>query len=513
MGWFRRKRKEEPIEKQNTSQVEHKQITRVTEMTCPFCAKSFAPEELVFAIEGETGANAKPDQVYQDFVNKNFLPSGKNLIKKWLFAENWSMDDVVVWEDGDPQKGVPLYIQSRFTWPSQKVVGEDNTIDDLGLDEAIQDEDEGLEATSTARLCPYCHCQLPEGTGVNRVIRIGLYGGKRSGKTTYMTIAAVALENRFNHLALGEAKVVSECKDVKDYLYQQARNYEGCQPTVKGKPSFPMVLTIRPNDQSYDPFFLVFQDIPGEIAEGGRTTLINHPFTKSHAFLGIVDINMFIETNERAEMRHLRNNINQLMREKDKWKVQLENAQNSESKKNIEAEIQKVDTEISEINVRMNMLENLICTARREEVFGNMPFGPMMKDLRSVQIMLTKIDMWLATSQVSDELGDCSEIAHDHTEDHSLGISAKHLEYTDAQVRGILPEEMKAMDGSSMIEWAAGKLAMAQNNVPMAYTAVTSRLNLDQGLTGSDDAYKDSMNILDPILNVCMWEHVLPVKR
>lgn len=501
---------------------------KIETLVCPFCGGDFKVEELVFAIKTDA-TEVAPDQRYRNFLEKEFLPTGKMSERRMKFMNGWRASDVEKWDEHAP--GIPLITKGLFYAP----VNEDKAVDmigvgldDLGLFGDAMDEpgmmvsvapkeDKGEEARSEYRLCPRCHSELPEGLGAYREIVIGLYGGKRSGKTTFMSVAATYLLECLDSFGLGHAMIMEESREVLEQLYRKACDSKGTDPTVTGKPSFPIGMTIMPNDRNYPPFFLIFQDSPGEAAEDDHVALIKHPFVKATAFLGIIDVNMFVLTPEGKALREARESLQMLEEE-------LRMLSSLKAKAGGDADlIAKLDVERKEKEAQLfrakqesGSLGLSICTTQYGDIFGAPKFASFMNRLRSVQLVLTKMDRWMeAHAAEQKELIYCSELIRDHTQAHRKAIDARHLEFADAQIRSLLrlyPEAgLTDDDGGTIIDWAAKLLKMEHGH--KAFTGISSKPNLNENIDGNKFMYKESMNILDPILNICRWEKLLPVKE
>lgn len=473
-AWFGRKKPKEPVQPKEKPKT----------IVCPFCKGEFTDGEFLFALEDKV--NGERDEIYENFIRENYQTGQLDANKRRLFALKKDNNKVISCE---ADSGLPMIVQADFyrlpPRSSEEMLEEQSN-------EPVQ-----KSKNSTHRLCPNCHCELPSGTGNYKEIRIGMYGGPRSGKTTYMCIAAYALRDLLPRLGLGTVVVASESRPVLEHLNKQATSRGGANATATDKPPFPIIMTVTPMDKKYLPFNLIFQDIPGEAATPNNVTLVNHPFTSSDAFIGVVDINMFMMTQEKAELISCQ--------------TKLAEQQSEEDKRSIEE--------------RLEQIKHKVCSARFQEIYGNVSnFGVLMKKLHSVQLVLTKMDRWIdlldsddGNSLLADgnvaNLKNCGEVISDKTEEHKGAIDESHLDLLNRQLHSLLPSDVKAKDGNTMLEWLVGDMKSYLDIQHWALAAVASRRENGAHFEGNMQAYQDSINILDPIFNVLRWEKMLPVKE
>lgn len=161
----------------------------------------------------------------------------------------------------------------------------------MGAQTAKQEETENnskiyknIELTLTEKVCPHCHCVLPENFGELETYRVAMLGGTRSGKTTYMVAAANLLKQQ-NGLPSG---VINSCTISKesaryfDFLIK-CMEYNKLAATVLADQTvirfvFPIVMNVTTVDDtgSEREFILIVNDIPGEAMEN-KTFLMNYP--------------------------------------------------------------------------------------------------------------------------------------------------------------------------------------------------------------------------------------------
>ena len=141
-----------------------------------------------------------------------------------------------------------------------------------------------IELTLAEKVCPHCHCVLPENFGELETYRVAMLGGTRSGKTTYMVAAANLLKQQ-GGLPSG---VITSCTISKesaryfDFLIK-CMEYNKLAATVLDAQTvirfvFPIVMNVTTVDTegSEHEFILIINDIPGE-AMTDKTFMMNYP--------------------------------------------------------------------------------------------------------------------------------------------------------------------------------------------------------------------------------------------
>lgn len=288
-----------------------------TTYTCLFCNRSFEKEQVLFADEIAVTRNVAPDATQAAFFSHDFVRAPKTvptqLWHRWNYSnptgcmfDGEEMPKIITVRrmDGKLPEG-PVSEPSAANDQSRLIAEKMMALDDMatpGIPTKPAQEHESLlsmvlgsigpEDTKRLdkRICPYCHCIVPKGIGRLPVYRIAMLGGKASGKTTYMLLAASQLVQRNNrHSVLGDelelarGSLVGESALFFDEMFDLCRI--GQLPSTQmteNKSVFPLVMCIEPYDNAISPFFLILQDYPGE-GMGNGTFMINNP--------GILDAN------------------------------------------------------------------------------------------------------------------------------------------------------------------------------------------------------------------------------
>ena len=438
------------------------EIKEVVSYTCLFCRKQFTKDQIVFSIRPKAQDPAYNDVVFnqqlakykhKSYIDENGKEYGLHPISRRMLSQDSEKTKVIKWEIN----GLPLVVQGPL---------------DNHMQSSENSEIEEKPVKSSERLCPYCHFTLPIGFADEKVYQIGLIGGSRSGKTTYMAVATEYLQeklgSRASGLNLAQAELLPECKEYQEALYLSQRNPLGAEPdsitgNIIDQMIMPIILHIKPHDKNFRPFFLVFQDIPGEyMKDDNRTYLINSNIPLSDHIILLVDINHFIKTDQQNNCSEFGGYCNQ---------------------------------KVSEI---LNSLE---------------PLGQVMPKnnmLKSFQCMLTKLDLWMDEDQgVKDSI-----FSKNCDDEHKNAIDSDRLEIVNKQ----LIEFLKYIGGnnqSGLLDNALQCITYEESeDINYAYTAVASRIvpgHEDQIRRNGAD-YQSSLNVLEPLMNIFRWENALPIK-
>lgn len=291
--------------------MERRRRNEITKYTCLFCNRSFEKEQVLFADEIAVTRNVAPDAVQTAFFTHDFVRGPKTvptqLWHRWDYAnpqgcefDGEEMPKIITVRrmDGKLPEGPvsePSAANDQSRLIAEKMMAMDNmAAPSLPVKPAQEHESLlsmvlgsiGPEDTKRLdkRICPYCHCIVPKGIGRLPVYRIAMLGGKASGKTTYMLLAASQLVQRNNrHSVLGDelelarGSLVGESALFFDEMFDLCRIGQlPSTPMAENKSVFPLVMRIEPFDNTISPFFLILQDYPGE-GMGNGTFMINNP--------------------------------------------------------------------------------------------------------------------------------------------------------------------------------------------------------------------------------------------
>ncbi len=454
------------------------------EVCCLFCGKSFPRRKMLYVLD-TNDTDVMTDQVYENFRN-DFLGAEDIETRRWLVCEDWiEIAEKEKWTSFSASPALDFHQNDKLF----AGVRNDNQPDtESSTEENFIITEKGKKPV--ALLCPECHCVLPEDFDREETVRIALYGGKRSGKTAYMTMATNKLVNDSSY----HASCLNESDTMFQKLMKDAEN--DFPPTVAdeniSKIVFPMALSMHPTQKQ--PFYLIFHDIPGEYAEAAGRRLVNQSsYALADALLAIIDINMFVNTKEREKVDELS--------EKSLMGFGLSDEEQDYKDK----------------------LEMAINTRKYSDIYGRVEFAKAMQRLDSVQIVLTKVDRWY--DSLPDEDNDNGEKKaletswirpRDHVlekarDRHRDGIDVNHLENINGQIPMILN---KYHSGSNHLSALVDNISQTCGSKieNSAYCAVQTR-GVTVGQREGSFAGNNTINILDPVMNVLRWKNLWPLNN
>lgn len=450
---------------------------------CLFCNAEFKAKEIVFFVTAPEEYDFY-DQKFQNHINQ--YKGIEYMDALYRVEVDWSEDpehNVISWDEN----GLPETVRGALKLPegytTRSGSGSFGFGGSFGFSKTeetpvAENENGQIISESSVRVCPECHMTLMRGFDSDHVIRIGLLGGRRSGKTTFMVVASKCLEKRFAgngdlDVHLGEVRFVPESKKFVDRCYEYGVKATTRDDTIdlqmKDPPVFPVIMRITPNDERYAPFILMLQDIPGEYMESSVETeelLACSGINKSTDLIMFIDSNHFVETRQK--------------------------------------------------NPEMNIGEQYgdYCTQELNELFGNYEVLGRRLDvgsLKSVQISISKLDLLVeADKRLEAAAFSCSGDPR-----HKDAISVARLNLVDRQIKALLgSKETGGYGYGNLIERIVNPLKVSSASVRQAYTAVASKYipgNDDHfDVSGQDVHYEYSMNVLEPLLNVFLSHDCLP---
>ena len=443
---------------------------------CIFCGGEFQAKEIQFCINRKGVQNPDwYDQVYEEHLAIFKDCDLEVPYRQWL---DWADDpkNVLVWEENG---SIPKVVSGTL-----RDDDEENNTSGFGFGAGLgfgnfaahqsEKEDEGDKEKekfeSSIRVCPKCHMTLPEGFMSYPIVRVGLLGGPRSGKTTYMTVATQYMLNRFgdldNGLELGDVQIVPECEEYIEKLYRVSNEETvGLSPTTinddgpKDPPILPIVLLVTPYE-SGEPFYLIMQDIPGEYFKAeNRDMLSNSGIRNSTDLIMLVDVNHFVKTRQQSSEEY-----------------------------------------------------GEYCRMELSRLFGNLRYLGERMDrdkLNSIQICITKIDFWAEADRKIASSG----IGMPADDLHRGKISEDRMDKVSRTIRAAL-SSIPNHDYSKLIDNMQKQLGLKDGTgFKKAYSAVSSR-NMQNVETemGDEFDYSRSINVVEPILRILGWHGLLPVK-
>lgn len=244
-------------------------------ITCPFCFKKFKTEQVVFrATHSEKG-----DPEYEKAVDELLNQYNKKVGKGALAEVN-----PIVRAEGLPE--------------SNKV-----RVDGVLIE--IRDK---YDISTSERLCPYCHNDIPitSGRGSSKIISV--VGASQAGKSIYMTTLLYVLE-RYTGERIGASLIAGSSAYNDEIRENQEKIFEKnimLDPTPKQHIE-PLIENLKFKDDSIPPITLIFYDIPGEgMTDKGYIEKHGEHIKNSDGIIFLVDP---------LQMRTLRKKINLANRE------------------------------------------------------------------------------------------------------------------------------------------------------------------------------------------------------
>lgn len=444
------------------------------ECHCLFCGKSFAIKDIVFAKnEPNAFSSTLVDTVFENAMREYKLVEGDTAVDTpYRRFFTWGEEDIDSTEAGPNGTSIPLTVRGHMLEDRKqgsKRRGFLAIVDDEEETEENQEQNETI-LISTVRLCPHCHMTLPPGFLTEKVRRIGLVGGSRCGKTTYMLVACKYMEEYLGQLGgglnLGEVTFLQECEKYLNKMYDGQRMAAGAFATpvddsINEKPVFPIIAHITPISKDFEPFYVIFQDIPGEyMLTENQDKLLNSAIPKSTDLISLVDINSLT------------------------WTPMQDN----------------------------NGKYGAFCELQASSLFKNFSLlgsaFERSKSLETVQLCITKLDYWM---DADSEVGQGTVFSREGNTEHRGSISDKRLDDISRQVFHRL-KNTGGRDYSGLLDAMLSSMNYEQKGIHTSYSAVASRMvPLNEHMfekNGID--FRTSLNVMEPLLNIFSWANLLP---
>ena len=452
-----------------------KTVNMDQECRCLFCGQTFLIKDIVFAENEKSGSSSSlVDTTFEKAMDEYKLIDGDVAVEApFRRFYRWDENDIDSYEAGPGGTFLPLSVVGHIAKDHVKGTKSKSILASVDEETDVNEKEQEQDITqkTTVRLCPKCHMTLPEGFSTEKVRRIGLLGGPRCGKTTYMVVACMYMEKYLGLLSggldLGAVSFLPECDQYLKKLYNSQRRAAGAAATdvdskaIKDKPVFPIIAHIVPSNIDYKPFFVIIQDIPGEyMRPENKNKLINSAIPLSTDLISLVDINSLTWT--------------QMMS----------------------------TTEFG-----------AYCKLGPGELFKNFStLGNELKKnkkLQTIQLCLTKIDFWQAANP---EIKNSTILFRPGDEEHRNSISDQRLETIDIQVKHRL-KMIGGKDQSGMMTVMLRSLNFSPDmEIKTAHSAIASRMvpGNEEVFRANGIDYSTSLNVLEPLLNIFSWENLLP---
>lgn len=223
-----------------------------------------------------SGGKKKPNSSY---VKANY-EKGPFIIKCPFCFKKFKNDQVVFrashFEEGDPEyeKAVDEVLNEYNKKIGKGILGEINPIirveglpesSKTRVDKVLVEIKDKYDMSTSERLCPYCHNELPitSGRGSSKVISV--VGASQVGKSVYMTTLLYVLE-KYTCERIGASMIAGSSLYNDDIRENQERIFEKNlmpDPTPKQHME-PLIENWKFKDDKIPPITLIFYDVPGE---------------------------------------------------------------------------------------------------------------------------------------------------------------------------------------------------------------------------------------------------------
>ncbi len=201
-------------------------------ITCPFCFNKFKTEHVVFRSSHWEKGDPEYERTEDELLNQYNKKVGKG---------SMSQINSIVKPEGLPQ--------------SNKV----------RVDGVLIEVKDKYDRTTSERLCPYCHNEIPitSGRGPSKIISV--VGASQVGKSVYMTSLLHVLERytcpRMDaSLIAGSSAYNDEIKENQERIFYKNLMLD---PTPKQHVE-PLIENLKFKDDKMPPITLIFYDVPGE---------------------------------------------------------------------------------------------------------------------------------------------------------------------------------------------------------------------------------------------------------
>ncbi|MBU5483715.1 hypothetical protein KQI86_05185 [Clostridium sp. MSJ-11] len=201
-------------------------------ITCPFCFKKFKTDQVVFRASHFENGDPEYEKTVDELLNEYNKKVGKGVLGE--------INPIIV------PKDLPEKNKTR-------------------VDGVLIEIKDKYDMSTSERLCPFCHNELPitSGRGPSKIISV--VGASQAGKSVYMTTLLYTLEKyscgRINaSLIAGSSLYNDEIRENQEKIFEKNIMLD---PTPKQHVE-PLIENMKFRDDKIAPITFIFYDIPGE---------------------------------------------------------------------------------------------------------------------------------------------------------------------------------------------------------------------------------------------------------
>lgn len=199
---------------------------------CPFCFKKFKTDQVFFRASHAEEGDPEYEKIVDELLNEYNRKTGKSALPE--------INSVIKTQD------IPEKNKTR-------------------VDGVLIEIKDKYDISTSERICPYCHNELPitAGRGPSKVISV--VGASQVGKSVYMTALLYVLEKytceRIDaSLIAGSSEYNDEIRENQEKIFD---NNIMLDPTPKQYVE-PLIANMKFKNDKIPPLTLIFYDVPGE---------------------------------------------------------------------------------------------------------------------------------------------------------------------------------------------------------------------------------------------------------
>lgn len=441
---------------------------------CPYCGEEIKKNDILFW--------ERVRRQYTDNIRGNFLqrhgvevPPGNKFDRMYyrFRRECVVREDDFGWptmiEDHLGNALAPEELGKEKSGEKEDAFDSDFDSDGFGMDEeSSRDRTEQELHKIPNRACPHCHCELPRQFGTLPNHHVSMFGGRASGKTSYLINLFQQLNSQLSQNNLGSVELSAESEA---FLQPKIRYYEetGIIPPTPADDGLLPIVCVYKNKGAES--FVTIYDIAGE-GTGNEAYMANHKgIANCESLILMIDPNMFVGGSFYAE-----------------WIANHTSG----------------DSRYSEIGD---------CCKDPLDQFLNQA-GDLCREygdhIRNVVTVITKMDMLLESNEKSFSSGDI-EVVTDVKEKHRDAVSIAVLKKEDSEISLFLEKQFKVNLREKLKDVFGQQMRI---NIVGVSTSTRvkgegNQIRFEPRSSATDSKHR----IIEPFLMVLMYFGLVPVRR